>query len=235
MRLLDHFRPPLFPIRRWESFFQTWAVAIDSRLNAEPPEQYFAEVVFRLARHVERDVADVDPSADSGVVTPTGVAFGQCIGGGPRFHFASEVAVEVRDRERDGRLLGVVEFVCLDTKADHDSRYAFACKVITHLSRGVGVLVIDIVTGERANLHQAWADMTDGPSFPELSLGEANLYAVSYGPRMDGETPVVDVWARPLAVGQGLPELPLALKGHGCVRIDLDATYTEACERSGLV
>ena len=28
MPLLDHFRPPLFPIRRWESFHSRWGVFI---------------------------------------------------------------------------------------------------------------------------------------------------------------------------------------------------------------
>lgn len=231
---LDHLHPPLFPIRRWESFLKAWSVSVCDSLNSSLPDRYFAEVVFHLARHVERDVADVDSSANSTVAIPDVEAFGQCEGGGPQFRFASEVAVEVRDRERDGRLLGVVEFVCRDTKADHALGFAFVCNVITHQSRGVGVLVVDIVTGDRANLHQAWADMTDGPSFPELSSGEANMYAVSYRPRMEGESPVIDVWARPLAVGQPLPELPLGLKGYGCIRVDLDATYAEACERSGL-
>lgn len=162
------------------------------------------------------------------------MVFGDLGHAGPKVRFASEIAVEVRDRDRDARLLGVVEFVCQDTKADHECGYAFVCKVITHLSRGVGVIVVDIVTSKQANLHQAWADMTDGPEIPGVPRGEPNIYAVSYGPRMHGESPVIDVWARPLAVGAGLPELPLALKGYGCVAIDLNATYTEACRRNRL-
>ncbi len=36
----------------------------------------------------------------------------------------------------------------------------------------------------------------------------------------------------PLAVGQPLPTLPLALRGVGCVPLALDASYTEARQRS---
>ena len=95
------------------------------------------------------------------------------------------------------------------------------------------MIVIDVVTTRTGSLHDLWADTTTSPT--AKLTPSPSLYAVSYGPRMDGETPVIDVWARPLALGQSLPELPLGLKGYGCMPVDLDASYTEACERSGLV
>src|SRR5438067_9903110 len=42
--LLDHFHPPLFPRRHWESFHVTWAGAIADALNEDMlPDGYFAE------------------------------------------------------------------------------------------------------------------------------------------------------------------------------------------------
>gem|GEM_PF-5535882 len=38
----------------------------------------------------------------------------------------------------------------------------------------------------------------------------------------------------PLALGQPLPVLPLALRNAGVVPVDLETTYTEACQRSRL-
>lgn len=233
MPLLDHFRPPLAPVRSWASFLNVWSASVCDWINTRVPAGHFAEMVFRPARYVEREVADVEPTAKIPPVFSPPMVFGDCGNAGPKVRFASEIAVEVFDADR--RLLGVVEFVGQDTKADHECGYAFACKLITHLSRGIGVVVVDIVTSEQVNLHQAWADMTDGPEIPGVPRGETNIYAVSYRPRMEGESPVIDVWARPLDVGQPLPEPPLGLKGYGCTPVDLDATYTEACERSGLV
>jgi len=45
----------------------------------------------------------------------------------------------------------------------------------------------------------------------------------------------IDVWPHLLTVGEVLPTLPLALRGHGCVPLDLEATYLETCRRSRLV
>ena len=41
----------------------------------------------------------------------------------------------------------------------------------------------------------------------------------------------IDLWREPLAVGQPLPTLPLAVRGLACLPIDLEATYTEARQR----
>jgi hypothetical protein len=48
MPLLDHFRPPLYPHRAWESFHSRWANSIADQLNEVLPRRYFAEVQIRL-------------------------------------------------------------------------------------------------------------------------------------------------------------------------------------------
>ena len=69
MPLLDHFHPPLFPRRRWESFHTNWAGAIADALNEDLlPEGYFAEEHAHLGPRVEIDVAtfDATEAADPG-------------------------------------------------------------------------------------------------------------------------------------------------------------------------
>ena len=41
----------------------------------------------------------------------------------------------------------------------------------------------------------------------------------------------MDLWREPLAVGQPLPTLPLAVRGLSYVPIDLEGTYMEARKR----
>jgi hypothetical protein len=41
----------------------------------------------------------------------------------------------------------------------------------------------------------------------------------------------MDLWREPLAVGQPLPTLPLAVRGLGRLPVDLEATYSEARQR----
>ena len=43
MPLLDHFHPPLYPRRHWESFHTQWASCIAASLNASLPDDFFAE------------------------------------------------------------------------------------------------------------------------------------------------------------------------------------------------
>ena len=44
----------------------------------------------------------------------------------------------------------------------------------------------------------------------------------------------VGLWRRPLQVGQPLPELPLPLRVHRAVVIDLEQTYHRAAKRAYL-
>lgn len=57
------------------------------------------------------------------------------------------------------------------------------------------------------------------------------LYATAYRPVHRNKEDLIDLCLWPLKVGEALPSVPLALKGYGCVRLGLDATYTEACAR----
>jgi hypothetical protein len=65
-----------------------------------------------------------------------------------------------------------------------------------------------------------------------LMPDDAYLYAVAYRPARRGEENQIDIWPVPLAVGGPLPVLPLALRGTRAVPLDLEATYTDARERS---
>jgi len=61
-------------------------------------------------------------------------------------------------------------------------------------------------------------------------MPEGDLSAVAYRPIVrEGEQ--IDVWTAPLAVGEGLPTLPLAINAEIALPIDLEATYTAARER----
>lgn len=74
-----------------------------------------------------------------------------------------------------------------------------------------------------------------------MELGEAtrlpsdsNLYAVAYRPVRRNQVEQIEMWPTSLAVGQSLPELPLALSGELCVPVDLEGTYAELCRRRRL-
>jgi hypothetical protein len=222
MPLLDHFHPPLYPQRAWESFYSRWANSIADELHRVLPQRYFAEVHIHLGGQVEADVAEFERVAEpqaAAMVMPAA--------------FPDDIEVQVRDQTDDARLVAVVELVSPRNKDREDSRRAFAAKCAAYLQRGVGLVVIDIATSRQSNLHNEMIRMMNwGDAF--LMPAEALLYATAYRPVRRQEANQIDVWPSALAVGGTLPQLPLALRGGPAVPLDLEATYTDACRRSRL-
>jgi hypothetical protein len=60
------------------------------------------------------------------------------------------------------------------------------------------------------------------------------LYSVAYRPIVRNQHEQIEVWMSPLEIGGFLPVLPLALNAEQCLPIDLEATYTAACQRRRL-
>jgi hypothetical protein len=200
--LLDHFHPPLFPQRAWESFHSRWANSIADALHRVLPRRYYAEVQIHLGSQVE---------ADNGEEGYEVQMFNGCEG---------------------PHLVAVVELVSPRNKDRAESRRAFGAKCAAYLQRGVGLIVLDIVTSRGGNLHNELVQV--------LNLGEpfrmppeTSLYAVAYRPARREENQI-DVWPHALAIGGALPLLPVALRGASAVPLDLEAAYTEARERSRL-
>jgi Protein of unknown function (DUF4058) len=239
MPLLDHFHPPLLGHRHWEGFHGWWAAAIAGNLNEHfLPAEYFAEFQVTLGTRVEVDVAtftEDDGSerqhpedAATAVQTrvwapPTPVAVFPAV-------FPDDFEVHVFNNMAGPSLVAAIELVSPRNKDRAEARQAFAAKCAAYLQRGIGLIVVDIVTSRHANLHDELVTL----------LGQVNtlafptptpLYATAYRPAHRQDRNEIDLWREPLAVGQPLPTLPLAVRGLGCLPIDLEATYQEARQR----
>jgi hypothetical protein len=241
MPLLDHFHPPLYPQRAWESFHSRWANSIADELHRVLPRRFFAEVQVHLGSEVETDVAEFERQAATQEEEGNGSAGGLAVQPwAPPVAtqvlpavFPDDIEVQVRDTREDARLVGVIELVSPRNKDRADGRHAFAVKCLAYLQRGVGVMTVDIVTSRRANLHNEVLQLLNLE--PTLQMpAEQSLYAVSYGPIRRQEANLIDVWSAPLALNDSLPLLPLALRGYRAVPLDLDAAYRDACQRSRL-
>lgn len=244
MPLYDHFHGRLGR-RPWQSFHGRWANAIADDLNRRLPKRFVADGPMYLGRSVAADVVEYESSNGSG----HGAAEdGGAEGGGTAVavmaetyappttalsmpaHFPDEIKVEVRDTEDDYRVLAVVELVSKGNKKEADEREQFAAKCLSYLGKGIGLVVIDIVTDSHFNLHNELvrvAGHDDAFRMPD----DQWLYVTAYRPVSRKKVDLIDLWRWPLAVGEALPAVPLALKSYGCVRLDLEATYTEACAR----
>src|SRR5262245_53974864 len=246
MPLLDHFHPPLSKQRHWESFHGRWAAALADALNAGLlPPGYFAEMQVTLGGgRIEVDVPTLDesgngaasgtPSQQGGVATLAAPVWAPPA---PALElpasFPDEVEVLVFSSEEGPTLVGAIELVSPRNKDRREARRAFAVKCLAYLQQGIGLVMVDVITSREANLHDEMVQLmpADAASFP----GGDSLYAGAYRPfrRQDAER--IAVWPASLVVGRELPAMPLWVRGLPApVRVDLEATYTEARQRSQL-
>ena len=241
MPLIDHFHAPVYPARSWESFHALWSGTIAARLNREIlPKDYFAEIQVHVGGCVEVDVASFhDPSygeereAEQGGVALATWAPPKAALSMPAV-FPDEFEVQVFDSSGGAILVAAIELVSPGNKDRPEMRRAFAVKCAGYLQRGIGLVIVDIVSSRLANLHDELVGLlehSDSFRFPEPTP----LYAVAYRPfRPEPAVDRTDVWFYPLTLGAALPTLPLALRRGPILPLDLEATYSEARLRSRL-
>jgi Protein of unknown function (DUF4058) len=241
MPLLDHFHAPLEQRRAWESFHSRWANSIADQLNQTLPRRFFAQVQVRLGTQVEADVAEFESSSGFEDTSPVNGSGGVAVQAWappaatlvlPTV-FPDDIEVHVRDELDDARLVAAVELVSPRNKDRPDSRAAFAAKTAAYLQRGVGLIILDVVTNRRFNFHNELIrilGLDSSFSMPD----NAYLYAIAYRPTRRGQNDQIDAWPTILSVGSPLPILPLALRGSHPVPLDVNGAYEDACHRSRL-
>jgi hypothetical protein len=250
VKLLDHFHPPLKGERRWESFHSSWANYIAENLNRLLPADYFAEPVahfgieidvatFAGSLHTTRPrllretapapyrVATVEDNPNDYVEstwrpTPPLHSF-------PVESLGDSVEVLIYEEKQGPILVGAIELISPANKDRPIQRQAFVSKCETLLRQGVGLIVVDIVTERKINLHNALMARMDAPPTTRLA---ATLYATAYTLAERNQQPVLELWLETLTVGGELPTLPLWLRGEQSIPVDLAATYTKTCHAS---
>jgi hypothetical protein len=241
MPLLDHFHPPLADDPPWNSLYTLWAAATVRWFNCTlPAGEFRAFANVRLGAHVEADVAEYrrlpangvpapDPSQDGGIATlpsaPPAMA---------TFPLAAtdDIEVQIAESRHHMTIAGVIEFISPANKKELEERKAFVAKCASYLHRGIGVVVVDIVTSRHANLHNELMQALGGP--PTALLANAPTYVAGYGPvHRDGRMES-DVWCSAARVGSPIPSMPLVLRRGPVVMLELEETYQEAVADSGL-
>jgi hypothetical protein len=238
MPLLDHFHGPLSEERSWEAFHAAWAGSLCDDLNRRLPEGYFAEEQTHAGAGVEIDVATWESQSAAAGNTATTV-LEPTVWAPPAPQrtipavFGDDFEIKVISTHGGPRLVAAIELISPRNKDRAEACQAFAVKCASYLSQGVSLIVVDVVTSRRANLHEQIMGLlpeSGGSLFPQ---GTA-LYAVAHRPlRRDG-VEQIDLWGTRLELGQPLPTLPLAISGEAVLPIDLEAAYTDARSRRRL-
>lgn len=242
MPLLDHFHPPLIAERRWESFHSNWATKIADALTERwLPPNYIAEEHAHFGPSVEIDVATFEREASTteerkGAVVATAepkVWSPPDADGVLPAVFPETFEVRVLSTDTGPKLVAAIELVSPGNKDRPAERTAFATKCASYLYQGISVIVVDIVTNRRANLHNEILRIMEAGDLLQLPQ-EAYLYAVAYRPLRRGPRDDIDVWRAPLALGQPLPVLPLGLRADLAIPVDFETPYADACQRKRL-
>jgi hypothetical protein len=242
MPLLDHFHPPLSAYRHWEAFHARWAGSISDSLNNDLlPAGYFAEAQVHVGSRVEIDVAsfDANGSERAGALRGGTAILPAQVWAPPApaqvmpAIFPDSLEVLLFNSEAGPTLVAAVELVSPGNKDRAETRRAFATKCASYLQQGVGLMIVDVVTNRQANLHNELVHLLEKSD--QFLLPPELLYATAYRPVRRPANDQIEIWTATLAVGQSLAVLPLALDKGICVPLDLEATYTEACQRSRLI
>ncbi len=242
MSLLDHFHPPLSERRPWESFHTTWASAIADLLNRDVlPPGYIALEQVHAGLMLEIDVATF---AESGLQGQAGD--GVSTVAAPRkvwtpveaplvlpAVFPPGSTIQIVSSEGGRTVVAAIELVSPANKDRPGTRRLFAAKCATYLSKGLGLIVIDVVSSRHGNLHNELMELL-GHGEPFRMPANEQLYAVAYRPLRHADSDRIESWPVALAIGDALPTLPLSLDAELCVPVDLDAAYLEACQRRRL-
>jgi hypothetical protein len=232
MPLYDHFSPPLNRTHPWRAFHSAWANSIVRDLNrGRLPPGFYAVPSIDLDGPVEIDVATLrerllEESADAGEVAVWS-APEPMLTAVLDFTVLDLVEVQVFFDEADPRLVAAIELASPSNKDRPSERRAFAVKCASYLHHGSSVVVIDVVTPRKANLH---AEVMASLALPDEWKSSTDLYAVAYRAlRTDGQHEL-QAWPHELTVMQPLPTLPLWLGPDLSVPLDLEASYTATCD-----
>jgi hypothetical protein len=238
MPLLDHFHPPVSERRSWEGFHGLWAAALVEKLNRDVlAEEYYADMHVHVGSQVEVDIASLAAAGATGGGAATATL--ARIWAPPATDlvlptvFPDDIEVQIFATVTGATLVGAIELVSPGNKDRPEARQAFAAKCVSYLTRGIGVIVVDVVTNRLANLHNDVIALL-GRGEPFLLSPSTPTYAVAYRPSRQPTGDQIELWLKPLQLGQPLPVLPLALRNAGSVPVDLEETYSEARERSRL-
>lgn len=241
MPLRDHFHGQTEIELPWPMIAQSWAITLVRWLNTTLPRDVFQAVSeMRMGPQVEADVAeyrrDELPDPFHG---PNGSVATLATAAPPAVltlsaEFPDEHEVEIRERRAGRPLVGIIELVSPGNKDRKAACDSFVAKCVAYLRRGVGVVIVDVVTERHANLHNELMEAIGGEN-PQL-MPDTPIYVSGYRPvhRRATHTNEIEVWPYAAVIGQPVPAVPLGLRGGPVVLLDLEATYTAAIEATGL-
>lgn len=229
--LLDHFHPPFSERFGWKSFHTQWAAVITADLNEKLPPGWRAAGEAEFGIEIDVGVVDDREATDGGQPEYPVLSWQ------PQqptltipFTLSTDIVeIRVLNTSYGPELVGAIELVSPANKDRPETRDAFVTRCAAILQQGAGLLIVDIVTTRRSNLHQLLLERLDH----DHSGFESEVYATAYRPTR-GEEPgagQLGIWEETLRLGSPLPVMPLPLRVGPTMPIVLDDTYLETIKQ----
>jgi hypothetical protein len=147
--------------------------------------------------------------------------------------FPPSCTIEIHTTEGGRTLVAAIELVSPGNKDRAVKRRMFGAKCATYLSKGIGLIVIDVVSSRKGNLHNEMIDLVGWDQSLKMA-GEESLYCVGYRPLREQQTGRIETWPMVLEIGESLPTMPLSLHAELCLAVEFEAAYLEASQRRRL-
>lgn len=240
MPLLDHFHPPGKKRLNWWVMSPAWALSLMSWLNHRlPRDEYRAEINVRFGQRIEADVAELRDETALRVGSQNGSVATVTEPTPPALltlaaTFPDDIEIEIREEDDRTQLVGVIELISPSNKKERAERSAFLANCVAYLKRGVGIVIVDVVTDRHASLHNELL-LALGAGDAQL-MNDCPTYVSGYRPvhRQASPGSEIDIWPYAAEIGQPIPAVPLGLRGGPVMMLDLQGTYTAAIESTGL-
>lgn len=214
-----------------------WPASIVQQLRKQLPPGYVAEPRVHLGTLMEIDVGALEThetvrtetsNGSSNAVATAWTASAPAVAVETDPPDEYEYEVRIFDVERERTLVAAIELVSPANKDRPESRQAFVAKCAALLRKGVAVSLVDLVTLRRFNLY---AQLMEFVGYPDqtMSIEAPPTYAASCRWITKGTRARLEAWSHTLVVGRPLPTLPLWLREHLVVALDLEQSYEQAC------
>jgi len=130
------------------------------------------------------------------------------------------------------RVISVIELISPRNKDRPSERRSCGHRYADYLRNGVNVLFVDVHRRPALFSFPQYVAKSFGMPQPMLVAPSAVSFGLGGGAPSGGR--MVEVWQRPLVVGEPLPAMTLMLTGIEYVTVNLDATYSRAASDSYL-
>ena len=132
----------------------------------------------------------------------------------------------------EAQIVAVIELISPRNKDRPSERRSCGHRYADYLRNGVNLLIVDVHRRPALFSFPQYVAKSFGMTQPMLVAPSAVSFGLGGGAPSGGR--MVDVWQRPLVVGQPLPAMTLMLTGIEYVTVNLDETYSRAAADSYL-